>query len=94
MFSPLSNLSDDDIDIDSIITTYNTTVSDTANGPVEKERRRKKPTVTGHNSVSECIIIPLPLESSTNQMLIVYLNLWLYVKRFRYSRNAKFNNGA
>ena len=45
-FAPLVNLRDDDIDIDSIIYTYNTAVTDTISEILGKERRRKKPWVT------------------------------------------------
>ena len=42
-FAPLINLRDADIDIDSMITTYNTVVTDTASEILGKERRRKSP---------------------------------------------------
>ena len=45
-FAQLINLADDDIGIDSMITTYNTAVTDTASEILGKERRRKKPGVT------------------------------------------------
>ena len=41
-FAPLINLRDDDIDIDSMITTYNTAMTDTASEIPGKECRRKK----------------------------------------------------
>ena len=41
-FAPFINLSDDDIDIDSMITFYNTAMTDTASEIHGKERRRKK----------------------------------------------------
>ena len=41
-FAPLIGLSDEDMDIDTMITTYDTAVTDAAG----KERRRKKPWVT------------------------------------------------
>ena len=44
-FAPLINLRDDDIDIDSMNTTYNTAVTDTASEILGKECRRKKPWV-------------------------------------------------
>ena len=49
-FAPLINLRDDDIDIDidRMITTYNTTVTDTASEILGKERNRKKPSVARH----------------------------------------------
>ena len=43
-FAPLINLRDDDID--SMLTTYNTAVTDKANETLRKECRRKKPWVT------------------------------------------------
>ena len=45
-FAPLINLKDDDINIDSMITTYNTAVTDTASETLGKVCRRKKPWVT------------------------------------------------
>ena len=39
-------MSDEDIDIDTMITTYNTAVTDAASEILGKERRRKKPWVT------------------------------------------------
>ena len=45
-FTPLIGLSDDDINIDTMITTYNTAVNDAASEILGKERRRKKPWVT------------------------------------------------
>ena len=42
-FAPLIGLSDEDMDIDSMITTYNTAVADAAREILGKERRRKKP---------------------------------------------------
>ena len=41
--APLINLRDDDIDIDSMITTNNTAMTDTASKIIGKECRRKKP---------------------------------------------------
>ena len=41
-FAPLINLRDDGIDRDSMITTYNTAVTDTASEILRKECRRKK----------------------------------------------------
>ena len=45
-FAPLNGLSDEDMDIDTMITTYNTAVTDTASEILGKERRRKNPWVT------------------------------------------------
>ena len=45
-FSPLNGLSDEDTDIDSTITTYNTAVTDAASEMLGKERRREKAWVT------------------------------------------------
>ena len=45
-FAPLTGLSDDDMDIGTMITTYNTAVTDAASGILEKERRRKTLLVT------------------------------------------------
>ena len=45
-FAPLFGLSDDDMDIGTMITTYNTAVTDAASGILEKERRRKALLVT------------------------------------------------
>ena len=45
-FTPLIGLSDEDMDIDTMITTYNTAVTDAASEILGKERRRKKPWVT------------------------------------------------
>ena len=45
-FAPLIGLSDEDMDMDTMITTYNTTVTDAAREILGKERRRKKPWVT------------------------------------------------
>ena len=45
-FAPLIGLSDEDMDIDTMITTYNTAVTDAASEILGKERRRKKPWVT------------------------------------------------
>ena len=42
----LIGLSDEDMDIDTMITTYNTAVTDAASEILWKERRRKKPWVT------------------------------------------------
>ena len=42
-FAPLIGLSDEDMDRDTIITTYNTAVNDAASEILGKERRRKKP---------------------------------------------------
>ena len=45
-FAPLTGLSDEDMDIDTMIATYNTAVTDAASEIHGKERRRKKPWVT------------------------------------------------
>ena len=45
-FAPLIGLSDEDMDIDTMITTYNAAVTDAASQILGKERRRKKPWVT------------------------------------------------
>ena len=45
-FAPLIGLSDEDMDIDTMITIYNTAVTDAASEILWKERRRKKPWVT------------------------------------------------
>ena len=45
-FAPLNGLSDEDMDIDTMITTYNTAVTDAVSEIRGKERRRKKPWVT------------------------------------------------
>ena len=45
-FSPLIGLSDEDMDMDTMITTYNTAVTDAASEILGKERRRKKLWVT------------------------------------------------
>ena len=45
-FAPLTGLRGGDMDIDTMITTYNTAVTDAASEILGKERRRKKPWVT------------------------------------------------
>ena len=45
-FAPLIGLSDEGMDMDTMITTYNTAVTDAASEILGKERRRKKPWVT------------------------------------------------
>ena len=45
-FGQLIGLRDEDMDIDTMIATYNTAVSDAASEILGKERRRKKPWVT------------------------------------------------
>ena len=45
-FAPLIGLSDEDMDMDTMITTYNTAMTDAASEILGKERRRKKPWVT------------------------------------------------
>ena len=42
-FAPLTGLSDEDKDIDTMTTTYNTAVTDAASEILGKERHRKKP---------------------------------------------------
>ena len=44
-FAPLIGLSDEDMDIDTMITTYNTAVTEAASEILGKERRRRKPWV-------------------------------------------------
>ena len=44
-FTPVIGLSDEDMDFHTIITTYNTAVTDAASEILGKERRRKKPWV-------------------------------------------------
>ena len=45
-FAPLIGLSDEYMDIDTMITTYNTAVTDAASVILGKDRRREKPWVT------------------------------------------------
>ena len=45
-FAPLIGMRDEDMDMDTMITTYNTAVTDAASEILGKERRRKKPWVT------------------------------------------------
>ena len=45
-FAPLIGLGDEDMDINTMITTYNTAVIDAASEILGKERPRKKPWVT------------------------------------------------
>ena len=45
-FAPLIGLGDEDVDINTMITTYNTAVTDAASEILGNERRRKKPWVT------------------------------------------------
>ena len=51
-FAPITGLRDEDMDIDTMTTTYNTTVTDAANEILGKERRRKRPWVTKMFSTS------------------------------------------
>ena len=44
-FAPLIRLSDEDMDVDTMITTYNKAMTDAASEILRKERRRKKPWV-------------------------------------------------
>ena len=45
-FAPLTIISNDDTDIDSMITTFNTAVTETASEILGKHRQKKKPWVT------------------------------------------------
>ena len=45
-FAPLIGLSDEDMDMGTMITTYNTAVTDAASEILGKKRRRKKPWIT------------------------------------------------
>ena len=45
-FAPLTELRDEDMDMDTMITTYNTAVTDAASEILGKEHHRKKPWVT------------------------------------------------
>ena len=45
-FAPFIGLRNDDMDIDTMITTYNTVLTDAASEILGKERRRKKPWFT------------------------------------------------
>ena len=45
-FAPLIGLSDENTDMDTMITTYNTAVTDAASEILGKERRTKKPLIT------------------------------------------------
>ena len=45
-FAPLINLKDDNTEIDSMLSTYNTALSDTASELLGNKRRRKKPWLT------------------------------------------------
>ena len=45
-FAPLTIMSNEDTDIDSMITTFNTTVTETASGILGNIVRRKKPWIT------------------------------------------------
>ena len=45
-FAPLTGLSDEDMDMDTMITTYNTAATDAASEILGNERCRKKPWVT------------------------------------------------
>ena len=45
-FAPLTIMSNEDTDIDSMITTFNATVTETASGILGKHRQKKKPWVT------------------------------------------------
>ena len=45
-FAPLIGLRDEDMDIDTMVTTYNIAVTDVAREILEKKRRRKNPWVT------------------------------------------------
>ena len=45
-FAPLTIMSNDDTDIDSMITTFNTAVTETASEILGKYRQKKKPWIT------------------------------------------------
>ena len=45
-FAPLTAMSNEDTDMDSMITTFNTAVTETARKVLGKHRRKKKPWVT------------------------------------------------
>ena len=45
-FAPLTNMSNDDTDIDSMITTFNTAVTETASEILGKHRQKRKPWIT------------------------------------------------
>ena len=45
-FAPLTIMSNDDTDIDSMITTFNTAVTETASEILGKHRQKKKPRIT------------------------------------------------
>ena len=45
-FAPLTIMSNEDTDIDSMITTFNTAVTDTASEILGKHRQKKKPWIT------------------------------------------------
>ena len=45
-FAPLTIMSNKDIDIDSVITTFNTAVTETASEILGKHRQKKKPWIT------------------------------------------------
>ena len=45
-FAPLTIISNDDTDIDSMITTFNTAVTETASEILDKHRQNKKPKIT------------------------------------------------
>ena len=51
-FAPPIGLRDEDMDINTVITTYNTALTDAASEILGKERRRKKPWVTKDASIS------------------------------------------
>ena len=48
-FAPLTIMSNEDTDIDSMITTFNTAVTETASEILGKHRRKKKPWITAEN---------------------------------------------
>ena len=45
-FAPLTIINNEDTDLDSVITTFNTTVTETASEILGKHRKKKKPWVT------------------------------------------------
>ena len=48
-FAPLTIMSNEDTDIDSMITTFNTAVAETASEILGKQRQKKKPWITAYN---------------------------------------------
>ena len=50
-FAPLTIMSNEDIDIDSIIATFNTAVTETVSEILGKHRQKKKPWITAEFSI-------------------------------------------